>query len=71
MTLTDAAKRRIFAMLDVDGDGIISRVEYLTKVDRAAEAEAAGREAGHFCGRCRVRRPRGGLVAWMATTTAG
>ncbi|MGZ9935145.1 EF-hand domain-containing protein [Streptomyces sp. NC-S4] len=45
VTITDAAKRRIFAMLDVDGDGVISRAEYLARVDRAAAA--AGREAGH------------------------
>ncbi|MFC9816767.1 EF-hand domain-containing protein [Streptomyces virginiae] len=44
--VTDAAKRRIFAMLDVDGDGVISRAEYLSRVDRAAAA--VGREAGHF-----------------------
>ncbi|MGA4837635.1 EF-hand domain-containing protein [Streptomyces sp. G45] len=42
---TDAAKRRIFAMLDVDGDGVISRAEYLARVDRVAAA--LGRDAHH------------------------
>ncbi|GAB2610792.1 calcium binding protein CalD [Streptomyces capparidis] len=32
------AKRHIFAMLDVDGDGVISRQEYLTRPARAAAA---------------------------------
>ncbi|WUH50867.1 EF-hand domain-containing protein [Streptomyces sp. NBC_00443] len=36
--MTDAAKQRIFAMLDRDGDGVISRTEYLARVDRAAAA---------------------------------
>ncbi|MFF7411960.1 EF-hand domain-containing protein [Streptomyces lydicus] len=39
-----AAKRHIFAMLDVDGDGVISREEYLARPERAAAA--LGREAG-------------------------
>jgi Ca2+-binding EF-hand superfamily protein len=33
-----AAKRNIFAMLDVDGDGSISRQEYLARPERAAAA---------------------------------
>ncbi|MDH6539997.1 Ca2+-binding EF-hand superfamily protein [Streptomyces sp. SPB4] len=45
VTITDAAKRRIFAMLDVDGDGVITRAEYLARVDRAAAA--LGRGADH------------------------
>ncbi|MFD9367135.1 EF-hand domain-containing protein [Streptomyces sp. NPDC060020] len=36
--MSDAAKRRIFAMLDVDGDGVITEAEYLSRVDRAARA---------------------------------
>ncbi|MDY0815066.1 EF-hand domain-containing protein [Kitasatospora purpeofusca] len=36
--MSDAAKRHIFSMLDADGDGVISRDEYLARVDRAAEA---------------------------------
>ncbi|MFD7629565.1 EF-hand domain-containing protein [Streptomyces sp. NPDC059851] len=44
-TITDAAKRRIFAMLDADGDGVVSRAEYLARVDRAASA--LGRGADH------------------------
>ncbi|MEU3771834.1 EF-hand domain-containing protein [Streptomyces sp. NPDC032472] len=39
-----AAKRHIFSMLDVDGDGVISRQEYLARPERAAQA--LGR-AGH------------------------
>lgn len=35
---TGTAKRHIFTMLDVDGDGIISRQEYLTRPERAAAA---------------------------------
>lgn len=31
-----AAREHIFRMLDVDGDGVISRQEYLTRPDRAA-----------------------------------
>ncbi|MEW2587882.1 EF-hand domain-containing protein [Streptomyces virginiae] len=40
--LTDAAKQRIFAMLDRDGDGVVSRTEYLARVDRAAAAMGRG-----------------------------
>ncbi|MBT2442940.1 EF-hand domain-containing protein [Streptomyces sp. ISL-36] len=36
------AKAHIFAMLDVDGDGAISREEYLTRPDRAAAASGRG-----------------------------
>ncbi|MFD8145339.1 EF-hand domain-containing protein [Streptomyces sp. NPDC059708] len=36
--MSDTAKRRIFAMLDVDGDGVITPAEYLGRVDRAAAA---------------------------------
>ncbi|MEU9159954.1 EF-hand domain-containing protein [Streptomyces sp. NPDC048424] len=36
--MSDAAKRRIFAMLDVDGDGVITEAEYLARVERAATA---------------------------------
>lgn len=35
---TITAKRHIFSMLDVDGDGVISRQEYLARPERAAEA---------------------------------
>ncbi|MGW7052645.1 EF-hand domain-containing protein [Streptomyces sp. NPDC054887] len=31
-----AARNRVFGMLDVDGDGVISRQEYLVRPDRAA-----------------------------------
>ncbi|MCX5199105.1 EF-hand domain-containing protein [Streptomyces sp. NBC_00249] len=37
-TGTISAKRHIFTMLDVDGDGVISRLEYLTRPERAAQA---------------------------------
>ncbi|WP_107474921.1 MULTISPECIES: EF-hand domain-containing protein [unclassified Streptomyces] len=40
--MSDQAKRRIFAMLDADGDGVITRAEYLARVERAASA--CGRE---------------------------
>ncbi|MGV9270208.1 EF-hand domain-containing protein [Kitasatospora sp. NPDC003701] len=40
--MSDAAKRRIFSMLDADGDGVISRDEYLARVDRAAAATGRG-----------------------------
>ncbi|MFF0216048.1 EF-hand domain-containing protein [Streptomyces vinaceus] len=43
--MSDAAKRRIFAMLDVDGDGEITEAEYLARVDRAAAA--CGRAPDH------------------------
>ncbi|MFJ3881642.1 EF-hand domain-containing protein [Streptomyces sp. NPDC090077] len=43
--MSDAAKLRIFAMLDVDGDGVITRAEYLGRVDRAAAV--CERDAGH------------------------
>ncbi|MFD0353404.1 EF-hand domain-containing protein [Streptomyces sp. NPDC127110] len=43
--MSDDAKRRIFAMLDVDGDGCITRAEYLGRVDRAVEA--CGRDPQH------------------------
>ncbi|GAA1964107.1 EF-hand domain-containing protein [Kitasatospora viridis] len=36
------SKRRIFAMLDADGDGVISQAEYFARVDRVAAA--LGRE---------------------------
>lgn len=34
----DSPQYRIFAMLDVDGDGVIARAEYLARVDRVASA---------------------------------
>ncbi|MER7583844.1 EF-hand domain-containing protein [Kitasatospora sp. NPDC097691] len=40
--MSDEAKRRIFAMLDTDGDGVISHGEYLARVDRAAAACGRG-----------------------------
>ncbi|MEV5599610.1 EF-hand domain-containing protein [Streptomyces sp. NPDC052496] len=43
--LSDSPQHRIFAMLDVDGDGAITRAEYLARVDRVASA--MGREAHH------------------------
>ncbi|MFB0627884.1 EF-hand domain-containing protein [Streptomyces sp. AB3(2024)] len=36
------AKRHIFTMLDVDGDGVISRHEYLSRPERAASAMGRG-----------------------------
>ncbi|WP_223279890.1 EF-hand domain-containing protein [Streptomyces sp. SDr-06] len=36
----DSPQHRIFAMLDVDGDGAITHAEYLARVDRAASAMA-------------------------------
>ncbi|MFJ9947201.1 EF-hand domain-containing protein [Kitasatospora sp. NPDC091207] len=41
---TITAKRHIFTMLDADGDGVVSRQEYLTRPERAAAA--LGRDAG-------------------------
>ncbi|MFD7560982.1 EF-hand domain-containing protein [Streptomyces sp. NPDC059835] len=41
-TVTDYAKQRIFAMLDGDGDGVITHTEYLERVDRAAAAMGRG-----------------------------
>ncbi|MFK8851076.1 EF-hand domain-containing protein [Streptomyces sp. Ac-502] len=41
----DSPQHRIFAMLDVDGDGAITHAEYLGRVDRVASA--MGRAAGH------------------------
>lgn len=35
---SDSPRHRIFAMLDVDGDGVISHAEYLSRVDRVAAA---------------------------------
>ncbi|MFF2198355.1 EF-hand domain-containing protein [Streptomyces sp. NPDC058157] len=43
--MSDTAKRRIFAMLDADGDGVITPAEYLARVDRAAAA--CGRDPHH------------------------
>ncbi|MFF3006460.1 EF-hand domain-containing protein [Kitasatospora sp. NPDC057940] len=40
--MSDAAKRRIFTMLDTDGDGVITHGEYLARVDRAASACGRG-----------------------------
>ncbi|MGG8407803.1 EF-hand domain-containing protein [Streptomyces sp. 12297] len=42
---SDSPQHRIFAMLDADGDGVVSRTEYLGRVDRVALA--VGRDAGH------------------------
>ena len=36
--MSDFAKRRIFAMLDADGDGTVAKDEYLARVDRVASA---------------------------------
>ncbi|WP_078952277.1 EF-hand domain-containing protein [Streptomyces sp. NRRL F-5755] len=36
--LSDSPQHRIFAMLDVDGDGAITHAEYLARVDRVASA---------------------------------
>lgn len=41
--MSDSPQHRIFAMLDVDGDGAITRAEYLARVDRVASA--LGRDA--------------------------
>ncbi|WP_263419935.1 EF-hand domain-containing protein [Streptomyces venezuelae] len=43
--MSDSPQHRIFAMLDVDGDGVITREEYLSRVDRVASA--VGRDASH------------------------
>ncbi|MEU6233514.1 EF-hand domain-containing protein [Kitasatospora sp. NPDC047058] len=40
--MSETAKRRIFSMLDTDGDGVVSRAEYLARVDRAAAALGRG-----------------------------
>ncbi|MEV5341984.1 EF-hand domain-containing protein [Streptomyces sp. NPDC052676] len=42
---SDSPQHRIFAMLDVDGDGAITRTEYLARVDRVASA--MGRDPHH------------------------
>ncbi|UQW99349.1 EF-hand domain-containing protein [Streptomyces sp. RerS4] len=42
VAVSDSAKRRIFDMLDVDGDGVISQSEYLARVDRVASAMGRG-----------------------------
>ncbi|MET9518023.1 EF-hand domain-containing protein [Streptomyces sp. NPDC002994] len=39
-----AAKRDIFTMLDADGDGVISRQEYLARPERAAAATGRDRD---------------------------
>ncbi|MFD4656133.1 EF-hand domain-containing protein [Kitasatospora sp. NPDC058444] len=36
--MSDDAKRRIFSMFDSDGDQVVSRSEYLSRVDRVAAA---------------------------------
>ncbi|GAA2219328.1 EF-hand domain-containing protein [Streptomyces nogalater] len=43
--MSDSPQHRIFAMLDVDGDGAITHEEYLARVGRVASA--MGRDAGH------------------------
>jgi Ca2+-binding EF-hand superfamily protein len=40
--VSESAKRRIFSMLDADGDGVMSRTEYLARVDRVASAMGLG-----------------------------
>ncbi|MHA7958302.1 EF-hand domain-containing protein [Streptomyces sp. L500] len=40
-TAATAARRRVFAMMDADGDGVVSAREYLSRVDRTVQA--AGR----------------------------
>lgn len=42
---SDSPQHRIFAMLDVDGDGAVTHAEYLARVDRVALA--MGRDAHH------------------------
>ncbi|MGW8700933.1 EF-hand domain-containing protein [Streptomyces eurythermus] len=42
--MADSPQHRIFAMLDVDGDGAITHQEYTARVDRVAAA--VGRDAG-------------------------
>ncbi|MEV6943065.1 EF-hand domain-containing protein [Streptomyces sp. NPDC051172] len=37
-TAATAARGRIFAMMDADGDGVISAYDYLSRVDRAVQA---------------------------------
>ncbi|WP_344565659.1 EF-hand domain-containing protein [Streptomyces axinellae] len=37
-----AAKRLVFAMLDTDGDGVISREDYFTRIDRVTAATGRG-----------------------------
>ncbi|MEE1788588.1 EF-hand domain-containing protein [Streptomyces sp. SP17BM10] len=64
--MSDEAKRRIFTMLDSDGDGVITHDEYLARVDRAASAcgrdpqdpLVAAARAAHEPG-----RPRSGRTA--------
>ncbi|WP_282796145.1 EF-hand domain-containing protein [Streptomyces sp. CC224B] len=43
--MTDSPQHRIFAMLDVDGDGAVTHAEYLGRVERVASA--VGRDAHH------------------------
>ncbi|MEU6669289.1 EF-hand domain-containing protein [Streptomyces sp. NPDC046727] len=43
--VSDSPRHRIFAMLDVDGDGVITHAEYVARVDRVASA--MGRDAHH------------------------
>ncbi|WP_461013676.1 EF-hand domain-containing protein [Streptomyces daliensis] len=43
--MSDSPQHRIFAILDADGDGAITRAEYLARVDRVASA--LGRDAHH------------------------
>ncbi|WP_306324580.1 EF-hand domain-containing protein [Streptomyces venezuelae] len=43
--MSDSPQHRIFAMLDVDGDGVITYEEYLSRVDRVAAV--VGRDGRH------------------------
>ncbi|GHE49936.1 hypothetical protein GCM10018785_19450 [Streptomyces longispororuber] len=43
--MTDSPQHRIFTMLDVDGDGVVTHAEYLGRVERVASA--VGRDPEH------------------------
>ncbi|MEW1639916.1 EF-hand domain-containing protein [Streptomyces sp. NPDC093801] len=44
-SVSDSPQHRIFAMLDLDGDGVVTHAEYLGRVERVASA--MGRDASH------------------------
>lgn len=75
--MPDAAKRRIFSMSDADGDGVISRDEYLARVDRAAAAPGAAastpwsKRPAKPTGRCSGGWTPTGTVVSASTSTAG
>ncbi|WP_345945040.1 EF-hand domain-containing protein [Streptomyces albus subsp. chlorinus] len=61
-----AAKRLVFAMLDTDGDGVISRDDYFSRIDRVTAATGRGEDDPMV-----VRARAAGEQAWAAMDADG